>query len=85
MKVEYEDVNGNVWRIDRSVVVKDMHAWAKKCEPSGSFGKCITTGDVLLWVNDNCTSITGWELIERLAVEPDIPVSNGCYVSKDSC
>lgn len=82
MKIEYEDVNGNVWQIDRSSVVKDMHDWASKNEPSGSFGKVIETGDVLLWVNDNCLSIAGWVLVKRLANEPDTPVSMGCYISE---
>jgi len=82
MSIEYEDVNGNVWQIDRASVVKDMHAWASRAETSGSFGKCIYTEDVLQWVNDNCLSIAGWVLVDRLANEPDTPTSTGCWVSR---
>lgn len=77
MRIEYEDVNCDVWRIDRSIVVKDMQDWAANNEESGSFGVCITTQDVLDWVNDNGPSIDGWVWVENTRGKPvpDIPVT----------
>jgi hypothetical protein len=80
MKLEYVDINGNVWQINRSDVVRDMHNWAAG-EPSGSFGNCIFTEDVLQWVNDNTLSIKGWVLVDRLVTEPDLPCSKGVYLA----